>query len=351
MARTSSLPHPLCLPLALLLSACAGGDLGLPSENGTEQLLLILGDEQVGLPGRPLPQHLVVRLVDKAGSGLPDQTVTWIASAGGGRIRPLAERTDGDGFARAEWTLGPEVGTNTADAVVSHVGLVTFTASATDEAPPVLTIEAIESIDQAAPAGSPVPVRPAVRVTGDGEPVGGIEVRFEVAAGGGSVEDPVRLTNADGIARVGGWILGADPGTNRLEASGEGLVGSPVQFTAEGTGSGPVDRLVFQVEPGDADVRERFRVEVALVDEDGDVVPLSGIVIYLALFRGDNDVPSNSLLIGDRFGETENGVAVFDDIGVTRAGTYRLRALTDDLPEHGPQGPEPHLFSRQFVVD
>jgi hypothetical protein len=49
--------------------------------------------------------------------------------------------------------------------------------------------------------------------------------------------------------------------------------------------------------------------------------------------------------------ETENGVAVFDDVGVTRGGVYRLRALTDDLPEHGPAGPRPALVSDQFEVD
>jgi hypothetical protein len=161
----------------------------------------------------------------------------------------------------------------------------------------------------------------------------------------------VQTTNADGIARVGEWVLGPEPGANTLEASGESLAGSPVVFSAEGTESGGVDRLMFLMQPRDVDVRERFQVEVALVDAEGDVVPLSGIVIYLGLFQEGNDSPSNTQLLGDRFRETVDGVAVFDDLGVIEEGRYRFRALTDDLPELGPHGPEPPLFSTHFDVN
>jgi hypothetical protein len=122
-------------------------------------------------------------------------------------------------------------------------------------------------------------------------------------------------------------------------------------FTAEGTAAeAVVDRLVFLVPPRDAAENETFRVEVALVDEDGDVVPLSGIFIYVALFQEGRETPSNDLLTGERFENTEAGVAVFD-LAVEREGRYRLRALTDDLPELGPHGPEPYLFSDVFEVE
>jgi adhesin/invasin len=337
-------------PLAVF--ACDGGDLALPTENGAERLLLVEGNEQVGPPGERLPAPLIVRLVDGSGRGIPDRAVNWVVSAGGGRITPGGDSTDEDGLATAEWTLGDESGTNTVEAVVSRVGLVTFTATATDGDGPVLSIEPIEGDDQRAPVGSAVPVRPAVRVTDDrGEPVAGVKVSFEVTGGGGTAEGAVQTTNAEGIARVGSWVLGDEPGPNTLEAQGEALVGSPVVFTAEATAGGEIERLVYLVQPPDVDERERFRVEVALVDGGGDIVPLSGVVIYLGLFRNGNDSPSNGLLLGDRFRETVDGIAVFDDLGVTADGVYRLRALTDDLPELGPHGPEPPLFSDQFEVD
>ena len=341
------------LPLVVFAPSCNGGDLGLPTEGAGERLEMVDGDQQVGRPGARLPKALVVRLVDEADQPIPDRLVAWVVSAGGGGVRPVADSTDSGGIAAAEWTLGSEIGTHTVEAVVSRVGLVTFTATATDDDAPVFAIEKIEGDGQRAPAGAPVPIRPAVRVTDlDDEPVSGVEVTFEVVGGGGTVDGAIQTTNADGIARVGAWVLGPEPGANTLEASGESLQGSPVVFSAEGTeGGGGVERLVFLTQPRDVDAGERFRVEVGLVDENGNLVPLSGIVIYLGLFRGGNDTPSNRLLLGDRFRETSNGIAVFDDLGVTEEGRYRLRALTDDLPGLEPEGPEPPLFSDQFDVD
>ena len=110
-----------------------------------------------------------------------------------------------------------------------------------------------------------------------------------------------------------------------------------------------MDRLVFLTPPQDAAVNETMRVEVALVDVDGDVVPLSGIFVYLGLFEEGHDSPSNDILTGERFENTEVGVAAFD-LGIDRPGRYRLRALTDDLPEIGPHGPEPYLFSEVFEI-
>jgi hypothetical protein len=254
--------------LALIVGACGGGDLALPSDSDNEHLVLIDGDEQEGLPGERLPGDLIVRLVDGAGVGIADRKVSWVVSAGGGRLEPTSTSTNADGFAAARWTLGPEAGTHAADAVVSQVGLVTFTATATEGEPSAITIEAMEGGDQTAPAGSAVALDPAVRVLEGRRPAAGVEVTFAVTEGGGTVEGSSQITNGEGIARVGEWVLGLEPGLNRLEASAEGASGSPVRFTAEGTASSGVDRMAFVVQPPeDLDARERFRVEVALLDE------------------------------------------------------------------------------------
>jgi hypothetical protein len=237
--------------LVLAISACGGGDLSLPSDSGSVHLQLVHGDEQSGPTGERLPDSLVVRLVDQDGQGIAGETVTWVVSDGGGSVTPRAGTTDSAGFAVARWTLGPAAGPNTLDALVSRVGLVTFTAMGTEDAEP----------------------------------------------------------------------------------------------------PGEVDRLVYLVPPEDVDVGDRFSVEVALVDASGEVVPLSGIMIYLGLFEEGQDTPVNSRLLGSRFHETVDGVAVFDGLSITDEGRYRLRALTDDLPELGPHGPEPFLFSDPFRVE
>jgi len=448
----------LLLALSLLTGAgCGGNDLTLPPSDQSTQIQAVQGDEQIGLPSSRLADPLVVRLLDQAGNGIANRTVLWVIKSGGGAIIPATGMTDAEGYASAEWTLGPTPGPNVVDAQVPEVGIVTFTSMASPDgddggiaAPsgsrsrisaepatipagtgtstiivtvldqsgnPVegatvelqatgggntltqpsgntgsdgvasgalrsttpgekvvsatvdgsvalsqtatvmvtgtspVRIELVEGDHQSVPAGTPVPIRPAVRVVDErGDPVAGVEVTVVITGGGGSVEGAGQTTDADGVARVGSWTLGS-AGANSVEARAGSLQGSPVVFTAEGTVSeAAVDHLEFQLQPPPTmRTNESFRVEVTLVDSLGNVVPLSEIFIYLGLFREGSDTPTNDDLNGERFENTVSGIASFD-LRVEKKGRYRLRALTDDLPEHGPNGPTPFLFSRVFEV-
>ena len=89
---------------------------------------------------------------------------------------------------------------------------------------------------QTAPVGQPVPIRPAVKLTDAyGRPAAGWTVIFSVWSGGGSVTGDSQKTNADGIATVGSWTLGPNPGENTLVVFGPGLPeGTIGKFTATG---------------------------------------------------------------------------------------------------------------------
>lgn len=90
---------------------------------------------------------------------------------------------------------------------------------------------------QTAAAGSVVTTAPSVRVTdAEGRGVNGIAVAFAVASGNGTITGASQLTAGDGVAAVGSWTLGANPGANSLTATAAGLTGSPVTFTATGSG-------------------------------------------------------------------------------------------------------------------
>jgi alpha-tubulin suppressor-like RCC1 family protein len=72
---------------------------------------------------------------------------------------------------------------------------------------------------QTPPIGSTVPIAPAVQLTDpSGHPVAGVMVTFSVTAGGGSITGAIQTTDVNGIATVGGWMLGAVPGVNELQA-------------------------------------------------------------------------------------------------------------------------------------
>jgi len=97
-----------------------------------EGLVRISGNEQSARVGEELAEPLVVRLVDGEGNGVGGRAVTWVVGAGGGSVPSTTTTTGGDGEAQTRWTLGPTPGTNTLSAVVSGVGVVVFTATATD---------------------------------------------------------------------------------------------------------------------------------------------------------------------------------------------------------------------------
>lgn len=110
---------------------------------------------QVGLPGWPVNAP-DVRLLGKSGGGvaLSGVPVSFVLTAGGGRLEKTEVRTDVNGYASAGgWTLGPNAGVNSVVASVANVGTVTITAQALDAR--VLTWYDLESIDnRSSPAQS-----------------------------------------------------------------------------------------------------------------------------------------------------------------------------------------------------
>jgi len=80
--------------------------------------------------------------------------------------------------------------------------------------------------------GTPVAELPSVIVKdASGNPIAGVPVTFATTAGGGSVTGGHATSNSAGVATVGSWTLGPNPGTNVLVAATGSL---SVTFTAEG---------------------------------------------------------------------------------------------------------------------
>jgi len=295
---------------------------------------------------------------DAVGAPVPGAVVTIAASGSGNRVTQPSALTGTDGVATARLS-STVAGTKDIVATVNGAVQITQTAQVFVSAAVASQVELVNGNNQTARTGQQVSVSPAVRVTdATGRPVSGYGVTFVVTQGGGSVAGPSQTTNGQGIAQVGSWTLG-NAGQNTLEARAGSLNGSPVVFQATATEpNNPPDppnqpmarphHFVFRVQPHDVRVKEWFTVVVAIVDVNGNVVPLNGTQIYLGLFRAGASTPDNDELAGDRFVDTRNGVATFN-LFVTDEGTWRFRALSDYLPKDlGPYGPE--LFSNTFEV-
>jgi len=89
----------------------------------------------------------------------------------------------------------------------------------------------VQGDGQTAEAGTVLPEPFGVEIMDtDGRPVEGIEVRFQVVAGGGLASPTLNRTDASGQAMTH-WQLGSNPGFHRLAASSEALE-AIVTFTA-----------------------------------------------------------------------------------------------------------------------
>ncbi len=347
----------LAAPLTTLaLWGCGGGDLVLPGGNEQPQVIVMQGNDQQGRAGELLAIPLLVRAVDAAGAGIPNRTVLWVVQTGGGSISDAAAVTDADGFASAKWTLGPAAGENTLEAQVPGIDTVTFTATATTDGgggggggTPSAERSTIAADPTSIVVGTETSTITVTVRDDNGDPVEGATVVLQATGDGNTLTQPSAATGADGIAT--GTLQSTVPGTKMVSTTVNGsvLLNDTAEITVTPAHT-DVDHLVFLVQPPQ-EVRknESFSVQVALVDVNGDVVPLSGIVIYLGLFREGQDVPNNDPLVGERFVATVDGVSTYN-LQVDKKGKYRLRALTDDLPELGPHGPEPFLFSDLFEV-
>lgn len=194
----------------------------------------VAGEGQTGTAGTQLGIAPTVEVRDAAGNPVPGVVVLFNTVNGGGVQFPV-DTTDETGRASAgAWLLGGTPGDYILSAIVSFsaeiVGNpVRFVARAIP-LPASLTIERLQGDAQTAPAGSLLPVQPAVIVRSNGTPVAGVSVTF--LTGSGSVTQQTVQTDANGIARTG-WRISTFAGPNSLTAQIVGS-GASVVFSATG---------------------------------------------------------------------------------------------------------------------
>ena len=101
------------------------------------------GEGQVGPPGRPLPDSVVVQVTD--GGGSPIEGVD-VAFAGDGTAEPSSAVTDAGGVARTAWTLGAAEGAQTLTAAVADGPSVQVVATAVPPRPVAVSVSPEEAV-------------------------------------------------------------------------------------------------------------------------------------------------------------------------------------------------------------
>lgn len=217
-----------------LLAACSS-DLTLPDDGGgatpgPDAITVQGGDGQDGTVGELLAEPLQVR-VTSDGEPIAGQGVVFEAGDGSGTIAPDTTVTNAAGVATAQWTLGERPGGHVATAkLISGGKLVHFSAQAAIGPPANLAM--VSGDGQVGEAFAPLDDPLVVEVTDRfGNPVEGVAVHWDVMAGRGELSAEETESNASGRAQVT-WTLGFFLGTQRVDATVDGVAGSPVTFRA-----------------------------------------------------------------------------------------------------------------------
>ncbi len=204
----------------------------------------VSGNGQAGSILERLPQPLTVRVVDESGNPVAGRVVTFEVTRNSGLLqldpnsallRTLQLPTNGAGEASAFFNLGGTIGDGNNRVSVTALGAsgkVDFCASATAATPAQILM--VMGDGQRGLVGNPLP-HPfeTLVVDGEGNPVGGIPVDFEVLRGGGNLGGVTQLavpTDTEGIAHAL-LTLGPDTGVanNVVTAT---FVGNPSRLVA-----------------------------------------------------------------------------------------------------------------------
>lgn len=119
--------HRRCIALVVVLvfGACDDDPSGPSSVTGFS---IVSGNGQVGTVGEALADPLIVRVTDRRGRPAQGAVVTWTTDAG--TLSRATTRTDDDGRASVDWTLGTRVGDATATARLDGSTSLVFQATA-----------------------------------------------------------------------------------------------------------------------------------------------------------------------------------------------------------------------------
>ena len=186
---------------------------------------IVSGDHQTGPVSTELPQDLVVQVRDASGNAVPSVAVAWVIGVGGGTVTPTTSLTDASGSANAAWTLGPSLGANTVSAVVSGIGVVEFSATATAGAAARIRIDAQPSAS--AVSGVALGQQPVIQLLdaqGNEARQSGVTVQVAIASGTASLSGTTSVqSDANGRAAFSGLTLAGAVGTVTLRFSATGF--------------------------------------------------------------------------------------------------------------------------------
>jgi hypothetical protein len=311
------------LATALSLSGCGGDDLKCggpfcvsPGPPEATKLTAGTGGGQTGAPGRQLREPIVVLVTDDDDRPIADVPVSFSVSQGNGSVSEATVQSDIEGRAEVNWTLGPEVGTQSVQATASK-----SSGTPLDGAPVSVSAEAVrppptQIVLQTPPSetarnGVQFERQPIVEVLdAEGQPVSQVQVTAAIASGGGTLSGTVAVSS-DGLGRATYSDLGilgtTGPRTIRFSVADPLLETAPAPVTLEAGGAAAltgVQPLTYQ-----ATVSSPVSPAPSVVVKDEAGNPVPGVTVTFAADRDASVSPLN---------------VITDQAGVAQVTTWTL---------------------------
>jgi hypothetical protein len=294
----------LACAIALAAGACESGPPPIGSVEPTTN-----GTTLDGVVGAAI--SVQVRVLDLGQRPIDAVDVEFTAESGS--VSPTRARTDGQGLATTNWTLGTRAGPQS---ILAKAGDKSAAVSATARPDVAASLVVIAGQDQTGQVAEPLPTRPIVRVAdrfANGVP--GVGVAFRVVAGQGTLR--VGTAASDSAGNVSPeWILGSVMGAQAISLSVPGVEELRLRATA---GAGPAARVALvsgAAQTGQVAQRLGDGIVVELRDRFGNLA-LNG----RAELRGDGSASALPAAAG-----TDGRISIQWTLG-TRAGTQRLRVV------------------------
>lgn len=195
-----------------------------------------------------------------------------------------------------------------------------------DVGPPAIT-GSVEGDGQIAEVNTLVSVLPSMFVAdANGVRIPNVAVTFTVTMGNGSATSISALTNENGIASVGSWMLGPVPGENELTGEVDGL--APVFFRATALADSSGSLLRYDGDIQYANVQNEVATAPSVILRDGNGDAVVGAEVTFEVRSGDGQI-SGQLSITNSGGIAQVGAWSLGDT----PGGNTLAASVPGLPE------------------
>ena len=287
------------------------------------------GDDQVGLPGKPLANPFVVQVLDEDGDPFEGATVKFSVLVGGGSLSVRTPTTDADGQAKSILTLGTALGTNKVQVNVAGISQVlVFSAEATTTQSVPTTVSIISGDNQGGATGETLTDPFIVEVRyGNDLPLAGLTVTFTVLTGGGTLSATTGTTDANGRAEST-LTLGSAPGANTVEVSTENSA-EPVTFNAEAVLPPPTPTILQTVSDSNQDdpIVDTLTAPSVVQIHDQNGAPLEDVGVTFTTVGDDGSTTTTSVMTD------KDGRAAFTLPSGTDPGRYTITASVEGIAD------------------